>query len=370
MKYLNIYHACPWLWEAVGHRYREIDVVGSAFFLTGSAAVTVISYFRLAGIGDAATRNAANIAFASLFILADTLLELRAIYSRLWERFHKRPSWRYHAGVGLLMPGTTMFIIALSLDMDSRGAYAETVGYLIFTATLAFLVGSCFLAVDAFKQLEKPCLLAVRDLYGSGSVLFIIGSALFLVGGVCHTDIGKVYNSALPARNGQYKTESACSSSLVGHSFGVGGIIFVMGSALFLVYAVEETRAMYKGPDPRSVAHHGREVAHPAHHEDYHLDRTVCSSSDGHERTAPRRSNSSDRRSGANADEVRRMVEGTRGSAVSGYTDKEKPGVAANGSIDDRSVVACQATGRHSMADASAPRLLGTHRHHPAVTIV
>lgn len=50
--------------------------------------------------------------------------------------------------------------------------------------------------------------------------------------------------------------------------------MFLVGSILFLGFTIIEYREMYNGPDPRNVAYHGQEEAHPAHHREHHLQET------------------------------------------------------------------------------------------------
>lgn len=336
MKHLNVYRACPWLWQLIGHTYREIDVVSSVLFLIGYAGVTVISYLRLERVGRASVRNAVHIACVSLFLVAQTMLELRAVYSRLWERFHLRPSWRYLAGVGLFIYGSSAFVVALGFDMDGLGAYGKTVGYLAFSGSLAFVLGSALLIIDAVRQSEGPVARTLLQPYALGSVFFFVGSSLFLAGSVCNTDVGTIFDGAVPKYK-RYKEDTACSADFVHHTFGLGAAFLATGSFCFLLFAIDEMRTMYKGPDPRSVAHHGREVPHPAHHEDYHLVRTIRSSSQGRRlhgirsriSTAGNQHQRLEDDAGSHSSHGSQGSQGSHGSQGSQGTE---PGVAAHGS--------------------------------------
>lgn len=276
MAHRNVYLACPWLWQAVGHAYRELDVVASFSLLLGSIGVAVISYLRLADAGEPSHRNAALLVHVSLFLVADVLLELRAIYARLWQRFHKRPSWSFYTGIALLALGALLFLITIALDMEDRSVDGKRIGYVVFVATLTFIAGTSFLTRDAYKQLEEPLSLALREPYLIGSILMVIGSAVFLVPGICNTCIGAMHDSS-PSNAIIYRSDSVCSERLVDHCYGLGGVFFSLGGLCFVVFSLKETRSMYTGPDPRKVAHYGREEAHPVHHEDHHLQRTVRS---------------------------------------------------------------------------------------------
>eukprot|EP00053_Salpingoeca_punica_P005542 m.55128 g.55128 ORF g.55128 m.55128 type:complete len:411 (+) comp13288_c0_seq3:175-1407(+) len=272
MAYESVYLLFPLLWEFAGRNYKHLDLAASVLFLLGSVGFAAVPLAHRygnyeQGSVEQAALDASLIAAEVIFVVAMLLLQLRALYGLMWKRFHLRPGAAYLSGVGLLAVGCLAYLVVLILDLKGGDHVAS--GYLNFLSGLLFFGGSAAFAIDGLRNFVIELLfMHIPNHYFWGSLVYTLSSALFVIAGVCTTHAGRDFDGP---DGGSYRADSVCSDHLVNWLDGGGGIGFVLGSVLLLMFSVHEFQAMEAGPDPRTVAYYGLEEPHPAHHEPHHL---------------------------------------------------------------------------------------------------
>lgn len=202
----------------------------------------------------------------ALFLLAKVFLELRALYAIMWKRANRRQSFHYHHGLFWLIVGGILSLINSSLALSPNAErYTKANGYLAFASNACFFLGTWIFAWDGYRLIKPGLFSNVENQYFWGSAILAVGGVLFLITGFCSTGAA-VHYSADYEDNMRYKEDTFCGDKFIRYTNGVGGFLFEVGSVSFLIYAIYERKYMENGPDPRQVAYHGYEEAHPAHY--------------------------------------------------------------------------------------------------------
>lgn len=269
MRYRNVYRCCPLFWKLVGRTYRDLDVTAGILFIIGSTGFAVVPISQAYQSSHTRDLDIFMIVSVILFLLAKFLLEIRAIYANLWKRSHQRPSAYYHLAIWVLIVAGLLFMFVPALHILNSVKTARIQGWFAFWSGWGFLIGTALFTWDGWLLLKEPFWTKVENLYFHGSFVLMLGSVFFVFTGFCASPVGSDYDSKYAS--GVKSKTSSCSIVAQDWLNGIGGILFFAGSVLFLIFALDEMKKMYAGPDPRVICRHQYEIAHPAHHEPRHL---------------------------------------------------------------------------------------------------